>query len=108
MKCPHFSAPDQCAVVSQISGFSFIAKLSPGACEHCLARGQPPQSINEVTVSLACAQFSKEDPEGLKRVLATHGHLLRKDFPSWAKQAWSAATAVADWVSQGGTRDFPG
>lgn len=74
--------------------------LTPGACEFCSAKAQPPRTINEVTVSLAVGEH-RENREASGRIMAEYGHLLRREYPTWAKQAWSAAVAVADWVSSG-------
>lgn len=99
MTCPHFMPPDQCTVVSGLTRVAVISVLTPAACAQC-GRTTPPQCVNEVTVSLACGQL-REMPLQREALVAAHGHLLRRGFPPFAQQAWSAAKAVADWVSAG-------
>jgi hypothetical protein len=88
MSCQHYTEPSQCAV-----------NLTPQACAVCTDKAHPAQSVNEVTVSLAHGQ--EIAPEAKRQLLDAHGHLLRRQMPSWAQQAWSAATAVTDWLKAG-------
>lgn len=97
--CPYHTAPDQCSVIADLAGVSPIRGLTPGACEFCTAQAVPAQTVNEVTVSLAHGQ--EITPEACRALLAEHGHCLRHEMPAWATQAWSVATAVADWVTSG-------
>jgi hypothetical protein len=101
MDCPHFTAPDQCAVVRELARGDRVTTLTPGACQFCTEKAEPRQTVNEVTVSLAVAQL-QNDPTARARVLSDYGHLLRREFPPWAKQAWNLAAAVADWLAAGG------
>lgn len=99
--CPHRTA-SRCAIVADVAGLPDTPLLTPEACEFCTSRAVPPQSLNEVTVSLACGELNRAGAmERHRQVLTQHGHLLRKVMPSWAEQAWSVATAVADWIAQG-------
>jgi hypothetical protein len=75
MICPHLS-DNSCDIAASLAGHLVIA--NPSACQYCTGLTESPQTINEVTVSLACGSV-QGGTEAFRSLLAEHGHWLKRE-----------------------------
>lgn len=99
--CEHFQ-DGVCRVASDLAKRD--VRPTEQACAYCQDHATPPCAINSVTVSLAAGELSIHDRAAVKPLIEAHGHFLQRGNapdPTWAQQAWSVSTALADWIGSG-------
>jgi len=70
---------------------TFVHTTRPVA--FCSQRANPPQQLNEVTVSIALAAFARQ-PDRQKAVLANHGQFVRRDASHPSKPQTDRLAAI--------------